>query len=170
MSEKRMSIRSRGKESHRQALLSAPLPPDEQHTQPSVLSSSLSHRGTLPDPDRAARLEQKRRNVEAHEARKREERRNDLHVLYTNAQNFIVTEEALSKEVDRVFDDLEQFSTETRPGLNIWNRGYPPKVKEMLQRSNIGEASTAVQMESGHGALMNERIKRVGEELTGGRM
>lgn len=103
-------------------------------------------------------------------ARKREERRNDLHVLYTNAQNFIVTEEALSKEVDRVFDDLEQFSTEMKPGLNIWNRGFPSTVKEMLQRSSIGEGSTAVQMESGHEALTNERVKRLGEELTGGRM
>ncbi|KAL9611474.1 MAG: hypothetical protein Q9167_003872 [Letrouitia subvulpina] len=170
LSEKRMNIQSRGKEAHRKALLSAPLPPDEQHTQPSTLSSSLPHRGSLPDPDRAARLEQKRRNVEAHLARKREARRDDLHVLYTNAQNFIVTEEALSKEVDRVFDNLEQFRVEMTPGLNIWNRGFPPTVKEMLQRSSIGEGNTAVERESGHEALTSERVKRVGEELTGGRM
>lgn len=102
---------------------------------------------------------------------KKAERRNALHTLYMNARDFIVTEEKLNEAVERAFDPYsEQFTNEARRGLNVWNLGYPETVKEALERANKGEKGRAVERSSGFSGMTDERMRRIGEELTGGKI
>lgn len=86
-----------------------------------------------------------------------------------NARDFIVTEEKMQEAVEKAFDPTnKQFDTQARRGLNIWNLDYPDTVKEMLEKVNKREGSgKAVDTHAGYGALTNERMRRLGEELTG---
>ncbi|KAL8886844.1 MAG: hypothetical protein Q9215_005493 [Flavoplaca cf. flavocitrina] len=167
----RLDARSAAKQRDRQARLSAPTPADEKYTAASVLQSTLPSRSGLRDPDREARIAQKQANFSAHDAMKKAERQNALHTLYMNARDFIVTEEKLNEAVERAFDpSSNQFDNESRRGLNIWNLGYPETVKEHLERANKGEAGRAVERMSGFSGITDERMRRIGEELTGGKM
>lgn len=88
-----------------------------------------------------------------------------------NARDFIVTEEKLQEAVERAFDPRSgQFDTDAKRGLNIWNLEYPDTVKEMLERVNRAEGGKAVERFAGYGAVTDERMRRLGEELTGGKM
>ena len=92
-----------------------------------------------------------------------------------NARSFIVTEAALTEAVEKAFDpNNDQFTTDNRMGMNIWNRGYPETVKEMLDAANEdgrrGMEERAVQKKSGHADVTDRRMGRLGEELTGGKM
>lgn len=152
-------------------LVAKPERDDERFTSPSILNSMRpSNRALLPDPDRASRLATKQANVAAQEAAKQEDRRNALHTLYMNAGKFIITEEHLNRVVDQVFDDHKQFANDSRNGLNIWNTGYPETVQEMLSQANRESGGNAIDRHQGYGPVTKERMKRVGEELTGGKM
>jgi hypothetical protein len=87
-----------------------------------------------------------------------------------NAGNFIITEEHLNRVVDQVFDDHEQFASDSRNGLNIWNTGYPETVQEMLSQANRETGGKAVDRNQGYGPVTKERMKKLREELTGGKM
>lgn len=152
-------------------LIAKPERDDERFTSPSVLNSMRpSNRALLPDPGRASRLATKRANVAAQEAAKQEYRRNALHTLYMNAGNFIITEEHLNRVVDQVFDNHKQFENDSRNGLNIWNTGYPETVQEMLNQANRESGGNAIDRHQGYGPVTKERMKRLREELTGGKM
>ncbi|KAL9602418.1 MAG: hypothetical protein Q9219_001842 [cf. Caloplaca sp. 3 TL-2023] len=169
--DRRYAARSASKRREREMLLSAPTPADEKYTAPSILQSSLPTRTVLPDPDREARIAQKKANYSTSLAYKQAERRNALHTLYMNARDFIVTEEKLTEAVEKAFDpDNTQFDTDARKGLNVWNLGYPETVKEKMERSNKGEGGKAIERYAGYGGVTDERMKRIGEELTGGKM
>ncbi|KAL8724815.1 MAG: hypothetical protein Q9166_007740 [cf. Caloplaca sp. 2 TL-2023] len=169
--DNRLEARRAAKERERTRSLNAPTPADEKYTAASVLQSSLPSRNGLQDPDREARIAQKRANFEAHDAMKKAERRNALHTLYMNARYFIVTEEKLTEAVEKAFDPYsKQFDNESRRGLNVWNLGYPETVKKMLERANKGEEGKAVERLSGFSGVTDERMRRIGEELTGGKM
>ena len=150
----------------------APEREDERLTNPSVMQSDrpTSHR-ILADPNREARLEQKRLNVAAIEAMRQENRRNKLHTLYVNAGDFITTGKQLDKTVDRVFDNQEQFTNDQQRGLNIWNLGLPETVSQLLGKANKDPGSQkAVESAEGNKIITEERMKRIGEELTGGKI
>ncbi|KAI4219119.1 MAG: hypothetical protein L6R36_008552 [Xanthoria steineri] len=167
----RLQARVAAKQYQRDKLLNAPTPPDEKYTAASILQSTLPSRSGLQDPDRDARIARKRANFSAHDAMKKAERRNALHTLYMNARDFIVTEEKLNEAVERAFDPYsEQFTNEARRGLNVWNLGYPETVKEQLERANKGEKGRAVERSSGFSGVTDERMRRIGEELTGGKI
>ncbi|KAL8907135.1 MAG: hypothetical protein Q9171_005977 [Xanthocarpia ochracea] len=167
----RLAARTAAKQRLRESLLNAPTPADEKYTAASILQSSLPSRKGLQDPDREARIEQKKANFAAHDAMKKAERRNALHTLYMNAREFIVTEEKLNEAVERAFDPYStQFDNESRRGLNVWNLGYPETVKEQLDRANKGEQGRAVERSSGFSGVTDERMRRIGEALTGGKM
>ncbi|KAL8714607.1 MAG: hypothetical protein Q9220_001555 [cf. Caloplaca sp. 1 TL-2023] len=171
----RASSRSEAKQRLRSTLLSAPVPPEEQHTAPSTLVSSLPKKGNnhLPDPNRSTRLATKSANHTRHTTAKALDRRNALHTLYMNARSFIVTEDKLTEAVENAFDpNNEQFDNESRRGLNVWNLGYTETVKEMLDRANKegGEGARAVERYGGFQGVTGGRMRRLGEELTGGKM
>ena len=169
--DKRLEARSRYRMAEHERLVAEPERDDERFTSPSILHSTRpGGHSNVPDPDRTSRLASKRANVAAQEAVKQEERRSAVHTLYMNAGNFIVTEDHLYRTVDQVFDDNSQFSNDTRPGLNIWNTGYPETVQEMVNQSNRVSGGKAIQLNQGFGPVMKERMKKISEELTGGKM
>ena len=163
-------LKRRAEERHQ--LITAPEREDERLTNPSVLQSEKpAKHHTLPDPDREARLAQKRENVARMEAFRREERQNKLHTLYVNASNFITTAKQLDTVVDTVFDDPDQFTSDAQPGLNVWNLGYPETVLELLNKANKDPRSQkALSSAEGNAAITRRRMRRVAEELTGGKM
>ncbi|KAL8837019.1 MAG: hypothetical protein Q9170_002673 [Blastenia crenularia] len=172
-SDRRYAARSAAKQHMREKLLSAPTPADERFTTPSVIQSALPIRGGsgLPDPNREARVAAKRQNHATHEAYKKAERRNALHTLYMNARDFIVTEEKLEEAVEKAFDpQSKQFDSESRRGLNVWNLGYQETVSEMLGKANKVDRAKALESYQGYGGIVGERMRRLGEELTGGKM
>ena len=167
-----LMARGKRRSDERERLLAAPEPEDERLTNPSVLQSEqpARHR-TLPDPDRKARLAQKRENVAGMNVVNEEERRTKLHSLYINAGSFITTGKQLDATVDRVFDNQDQFTTDQRPGLNVWNLGVPETVSELLGKANKDPRSQkAMDSAEGNAKITRERMRRISEELTGGKM
>ena len=156
----------------REKLLYAPERKDAYLTNPSVLSSQrpARYRG-LPDPERPARLAAKSQNV-AHMAAMREEaRRNSLHTLYVNAGDFIMTGEKLDAAIGKAFDDNSQFRSDNSEGVNIWNLGFPEKVEDLLRKSDkTWKRQTALDSAQGNEIITRDRMKKIGEELTGGKM
>ena len=170
--DKISALRGKQKREQREVLLTAPEREDERLTNPSVLQSDMpiSHH-VLPDPDREARLAQKRANVANAKAMQQADRRDKLHTLYVNASNFITTDKQLDLAVDRAFDDQEQFTNDAKEGLNIWNLGIPETVSELLGKANKDpRRQRAVEMGDSNKIIMKQRMKRVAEELTGGKM
>ncbi len=105
------------------------------------------------------------------EAMRQVERQEKLHTLYVHAGHFITTEKQLDEVVDKVFDNTRQFSSDARPGLNIWNLGYPESVNELLSKANMNPGTQkAMEVAEGSQPVMRERMKRLSEELTGGKM
>lgn len=164
-----VATRSAAKQARNQRLLYAPARDDEHFTAtsiPQIIQPSI-HRG-LPDPNREERVAAMRQRTQAQLAAKREERLNTLHTLYMNARDFITTEAELEKLVDQVFDDQEQFSTTFAIGENIWNLGQPETVKQLLGFQK--GPKTAVDRSEGYGPVTRDRLNRIAEELTGGKM
>ncbi len=152
--------------------LEAPEPEDERLTNPSVLQSArpTKHK-VLPDPNRETRLAQKRANVAAMEVMRQEERRSKLHALYVNAGDFITTGKQLDSVIDRVFDNQDQFTTDQKLGLNVWNLGFPETVQQLLGVANKDpRRQKAVSSAEGNSLITEKRMKRIAEELTGGKM
>ena len=167
-----LSARSKRNMEERERLLAAPEPEDERLTSSTVLQSEKPVRHhTLPDPNREARLAQKRENVAKMEALRQANRRDKLHTLYVNAGNFITTPKHLDQTIDRVFDNQDQFTTDQRPGLNVWNLGVPETVSQLLSKANQDPRSQkAVDSAEGNATVTKERMRRIAEELTGGKM
>ena len=165
-----MADRSTRKQARNIALRDAPEREDERLTHPSVLSADLpvKHRG-LPDPGREARLVRKRENVTRTRAMQEEQRREKLHTLYVNAGSFITTGAQLEQAIDKVFDDQKQFETDMRPGLNVWNLGLPETVQELLG-IRTGPSAKAIDPADENIVVTRERMKKIAEELTGGKM
>lgn len=156
----------------REKLLYARERKDVYLTSPSVLSSQQPsrHRG-LPDPRRSARLADRKQNVADMAAMREEFRRNALHNLYVNAGDFIMTDKQLDGMIDKAFDDNSQFRSDSSEGANIWNLGYPETVRELLQKATkSGKRLTALESAEGNEIITRERMRRIGEELTGGKM
>ena len=125
----------------------------------------------IEDPHREARLARKKDNVARMEAMRQEKRRDQLHTLYVNSGNFITTGEQLNTVIDRVFDDPKQFTNDQEPGLNIWNLGYPETISELLSKVNKDPRSQkAIESAEGNTNITRQRMRRIAEELTGGKI
>ena len=155
----------------REKLLYARERSDVRLTNPSVLSTQRpTKHHALPDPTRSARLAVKSQNVADMAAMREETRRNALHTLYVNAGDFITTGEQLDGVIDRAFDDNSQFRGDSSEGVNIWNLGPPETVQELLRKANKSGRQTALDSAEGNEITTRERMKKIGEELTGGKM
>ena len=163
--DKRVAAQSVEKKALYERAVHKPEREDERLTRPTVTTNmtpiSLTH---IPDPNRKERIALKKERVAAREQEKTEERRNALHSLYMNARSFIVTEEALDAEVDRVFDDP------SLQGRSIWDRdGVPDSIKGLMNSANKN-SNNAIEQASGHIGITKRRVQRIAEELTGGKM
>lgn len=166
------AARNAARSAQNHKLLYAPQRDDERLTATSVPQAMQpsAHSG-LPDPNREARVAEMRRRTQAKQAAKVEDRRNMLHTLYMNARSFITTQAELNRLVDKVFDDKEQFKSQSNVGENIWNLGYPETIQGLLaNQSKDTYGGKAMDRIDEHGPATRARLDRIAEELTGGRM
>lgn len=174
MSDDIRNRRAEWRMKQRERLLRRPMRRDEHLTGPTILQSQLPTRlrrngkpTPIPDPDRAARVRASQLKTDRHEKQRSEERKDQLNTLYMNANTFITNEAQLNAEVEKVFNDQEQFMSMEAPGENVWNLGYQTTVAEMLEDVNQGRRA----VDAGRrGRLVKERYKQMAEVLTGGKM
>lgn len=157
--------RSNTKQAQRNRLLHQRPREDDRLTASSTITIMQPTRhSVLPDPGRQQRLTRSRRHVKVKRVKKAAERRDSLHTLYMNARDFITTEEQLATELDKVFPEGENeaWANDQRYGENIWNLGVPPTLESMVNAAKKSEASKW--------DISQERMKRIAEVLTGGKM
>jgi hypothetical protein len=162
--EHKMVTRSRESQNRRDRILQQPEREDERLTRPSTIQAMLPQKQPiLPDPNREERIALSRARTEAKKVQKEAERREHLQALYMNARTFITTEQQLSAEIDRVFPEGENVAwrNDHQPGENIWNLGNPPTVSNLVYQTNRNEA--------GRWDVIQERVKQLGEQITGGK-
>ncbi|RFU34534.1 hypothetical protein B7463_g1775, partial [Scytalidium lignicola] len=168
--DKRVASRSQWKRKERDQRFNAPIREDERLTNPTITAAmSKLQVGPLPDPDREVRLAEKAERAKAKEAMREEARRDALHTLYMHARSFITTEQQLDAEIEKIFVEFP-FGQVHEGKTNIWDAlGAPPTVQDMLSTINNTQRS-AVAYHAGPADLTGKRIKRIAEELTGGKM
>lgn len=127
----------------------------------------------LPDPNREARQAGMRARVEEKEARRVADRQDALHTLYMHARTFITNETQLDAAIDKAFGTPQQPVEFGYHGMSVWNTGPSEKgpfqgVHDKLDQANRARGTFADKQ--GFADLTNERLKRIAEELTGGKM
>lgn len=160
-----MVRRSMAKQFRRERILNQPEREDERLTRPSVVKAMQPTKySVLPDPDREERLARSKALLEAKEAEKKAERQDAIHTLYMNARNFITTEAQLAAEIERVFPegDNPAWRNDHQPGENIWNLGVPPTIQSIVNDSKKSEAA--------RWDVIQGRVKKLAEEITGGKL
>lgn len=127
---------------------------------------------TLPPSSKTAMIPKRRQAYQARMARQNAVRASRLHDLYVNAREFMVEEAQLDEAIDKVFGTEEEpigwgidgsvglRSEGNKEGLSPWHGPMPEGVGDMLQKLKGGEGV----------GLAKERIRKVAEELTGGKM
>ncbi|KAM3084046.1 hypothetical protein ACMFMF_001403 [Clarireedia jacksonii] len=147
-----------------EARLNAPQREDERLMNPTITEAmSKLQTGFLPDPNREMEIAEKTRRVQAKEAEREARRRDALHRL-----TFITTEEQLDAQIEKIFT-ADPFPGQ--PGAqDIWTaRGAPPTVQDLLSKVNHSER-TSMEFHKGPAVTTGIRMKRIAEELTGGKM
>lgn len=159
-----MSVRSSRKQKINYENLMRPERDDDRLTAPTILPTVES---MVSKPLTQEEIDAKRERYEAKVAAKREERMNNLHTLYVNARDFIVTEDQLNERIDAVFDDP---FWENQIDPSIWGKeGVPEQIRDIVaQRS--GERSGAMDLAQSYTLATRQRLQAIAEELTGGRM
>lgn len=158
----RMTKRGHAKQIKRDRILRQPEREDERLTRPTVLDTMLPGKiPVLPDPDRKERLAQSKATLDRRETDKRMERLDQLHVLYMNARNYITTESQLNAEIENAFPEgvNEAWRSDSQTGDSIWNLGLPRSIESMANAKGIAQWDIA-----------QERIKKLGEQISGGKL
>lgn len=173
--QKRSSERQAAKQAERKELLHRPEREDERLTAPSNnMDLDALYNKVTPDPTREVRIRTKQLNIQRHQDLKREERMQAIHTLYMNARDFIVTPEQLDKAVDAAFGTPElpvKFGDEVGSSRSIWAEGRPERVQDMLNRANSQNRTGFAMTSADSSSLLNkERIRRIAETFTGGKM
>lgn len=156
--------RSAEKQARRERILKQPQREDERLTSSSIIQAMKpTGKSTLPDPDREERLARSQLHVKAKAIGKSAERIDSLHTLYMNARSFITTEAQLAAEIDKVFPEGQNpaWGADDGFGENVWKLGVPPTVQSTVE----GESKEAQRFEA-----VQTRLKKLAEEITGGKM
>ena len=165
-----VAARSKTRQEERGRRLHAPQREDERLTDPTIKEANrILQSGPIPDPNREARVAEKIARVRAKEAAREEQRKNALHTLYMQARSFITTEEQLDAKIEEIFKETHEGDPDS-----IWEQtgsaeGAPPTVQDMLSAINKTE-SKAIKYHSGPAQITGRRMKKLAEELTGGKM
>ncbi|KAK5992961.1 hypothetical protein PT974_06386 [Cladobotryum mycophilum] len=152
----------------------APEREDDRLTRSTVLDAVLDTQ-VYPDPNRFARAANSKAKVAAKENTKYEARRDALMELYINASNFIVHENELRAEIDKLFTEdyfRKQSQIVDRYGAteNVWGvYGKPPSIGNMLE-STTGTSTKVMDYYESEYDRSVQRQKRIAEEFTGGKM
>ena len=160
-----------------------PEPADERLTATSnaLDLDTLLHSPVLEDPTRELRLEHGRANVALQAQRKQSARADHLHALYIHARHFIVSPQQLDAAVDEAFgtpDKLVSFGKYVGAfgaggsEQSVWAEGKPLNVADMLAQAGgvTGGRGGAMESVSGYSQVTTERMRRLAEGLTGGKM
>lgn len=116
-------------------------------------------------------MDARRRAYDRRMAAQQAVRASRLHDLYTNAREFIVTEEQLDEAIEKVFGTEESPMgwdikgnmgprKNNNDGLSPWHGPMPEGVGDMMNKLRGGEGV----------GLAKLRVKKLAEELTGGKM
>ncbi|KAK4508703.1 hypothetical protein PRZ48_002442 [Zasmidium cellare] len=174
--ERRMTARQAAKQAERQELLERPEREDERLTAPSInMDLDALYNKPIPDPTRDERIRRKQLNIQRHEDAKRQERMDAVHSLYMNAREFIVTPQQLDRAVDAAFGTPEvpaKFGTHVHGPANrsIWAEGRPERVQDKLNLANGQGTGYAMRNANPSAQVNKERIRRIAETFTGGKM
>ena len=118
----------------------------------------------ISQPLTAEQIAEKRARFEAKEATKAAQRQNNLHTLYMNARDFIVTEDQLNAKINEVFDDPFWQNTNDP---SIWAKdGLPERMQEIMVKGSGHAISNA----ENYTMITKQRLQAISEELTGGKM
>jgi hypothetical protein len=161
-----VAARSKDRQEERGRRLHALQREDERLTDPTIKEANrILQSGPIPDPNREARVAEKAARVQVKGAAREEQRKNALHTLYMHARYFITTEEQLDAKIEEIFKELPDDESD-----NIWeNFDAPPTVQDMLSEINKTETK-ATKFHAGPAQLTGKRMKKIAEELTGGKM
>ncbi|KAK1970837.1 hypothetical protein LY78DRAFT_201826 [Colletotrichum sublineola] len=170
--EAESAVRERRLSDHRRAAM-APERWDDRLTRSSVVSSLVKTTAVEPDPHRYARAKQSKVRTALLAQRKSEARQDALMELYINASKFIVSEDELSKQVDKLFSEdfwKRQGKSMAHDSDNAWDVwGQPPTVQTMLD-DMLRNQQRAIDFQQSEQDRTVTRQKIVAEELTGGKM
>lgn len=140
-------------------------------------SFKTANAGRIPDPNRETRIAEMRARVAAKEARRVADRQDALHTLYMHARTFITNETQLDAAIEAAFGSAaapKDFGLAGR-GVSIWNRQSEKGnqtpfegIADKLDRAN--KTRGTLQDSEGFAGITNRRLRRIAEELTGGKM
>ena len=174
----RLQLKRQQKLEERQELLTRPAEEQDRVTRVSItqeMMAPLAGKGRLPDPNAEERHAAKVANREAHQEAKAADTQDSLHTLYMRARDFIVTEEQLDKEIEKEFGTSDNPRAFKNHAPSIWAEGAPPTLTDLLRRSGQSRVQPESSAEektanNARARLMQERMKKVAETLTGGKM
>ncbi|CAL5873606.1 uncharacterized protein PFLUO_LOCUS7887 [Penicillium psychrofluorescens] len=165
VADERITARSQASQAQRDRVLYQPERDDERLTRPSIVQAMLHEKmAVLPDPNREERLAQSKARMESKLAEKEMERLENLQHLYMNARKFITTEEQLDAEIAKVFPtgSNKAWSNDHSEGESVWNLGNPRTVESIV---NEGRKSETQRWD-----ILQGRLKKIGEQITGGKL
>ncbi|KAK2034030.1 hypothetical protein LX32DRAFT_634706 [Colletotrichum zoysiae] len=166
------TVRERRLRDHQRAAM-APERQDDRLTRSSVISSLAKTAAVQPDPNRYARAKQSQARTAQLAKEKSEARQDALMELYINASKFIVSEDELSKQLDKLFSEdfwKRQGKSMAHDSDNAWDVwGQPPTVQTMLDEM-LRKQQRAIDYQQSEQDRTVVRQKTVAEELTGGKM
>ncbi|KAF2501180.1 hypothetical protein BU16DRAFT_450180 [Lophium mytilinum] len=176
-SHRQMDAISTRKQEEHLALVNQPERDDERLTNPSVskdimdyMSGKLDARPPLKWIEQD--IEIRRTRFQKMQQKKEAARLDALHTLYMQARDFITTEKQLDEAIDKVFGTPENPVTFglTFRDSSPWASEAPPTVRDMLNRQGLLDDVQAGQKGKGTYDVMNDRLKKIAEDLTGGKI
>ncbi|KAF2769956.1 hypothetical protein EJ03DRAFT_350771 [Teratosphaeria nubilosa] len=187
----RQAVIQRRRFEEREALLNAPIREDERLTVPSH-RLDLVHPPNQPYNVRLKQIQLSQEEIaerhnhktllaHAHAQLKSSQRLASLQELYTNARSFIVNQVQLDAVIEKEFgtyenprefirdhSSLSEDANENR--ASVWIYGRPDSVQDKLNRTNRQFSRTAMGGAGGYAEMNAERLRKIGEALTGGKM
>lgn len=128
---------------------------------------------------------QKVANLQRVNAEKQAQKMDALHTLYMNARKFVTNEKQLDQLIKEQFDHepghvrQADFQTNVGAGASMWNFGPPDSIKDLISGAGKGKTSMADAVSrlgrdtAGDAAKFRkdqERMKKIAEKLSGGKM
>jgi len=173
--KRRLETTQAKKYQEHEELIARPEREDERLTAPSNgLDLEALFHGRVPDPSREVRLAAKRERQAHFEASRSADRLESVHTLYTHARKFIVTPQHLDAAIEETFGTNENPTTfgpgHGEEGASVWAEGRPQSVQDMLNSANRARSQKAMQNTGSYIAINQDRIQRIAEALTGGKM
>lgn len=190
-----MSRRSHQKQHDRSKLLTQSEREDARLTNVSVPSSMLpqtSQASLKALEDEVANLRaihaQKVANYTTYTSTKHSEKMDALHTLYMSARDFITTETQMRDLLKSQFEDPNRFTNDVDKGDSMWQFGPPSSIRDMIgdaagkpRKAQIsGEMlsslkassrlASGIQAEREHVGQDQERMKKIAEKLSGGKI